>query len=167
MKRVCIILVVLALAGCASPVLRKDVLDQGQTNVPFSQIAGNPSAYVGRLFILGGLIVSTRLVPGGSMIEALYIPVDRHGYLQEPERPGGRFLAFQPSEMGILDPAMYREGRRITIAGTFMETRTGTIGEMSYVFPFFRIEDVHLWDEFIQRPYPNTFFNFGLFGVIR
>ncbi len=168
MKPAWLLVVVVALASCASPVLRKDVLDQGLRNVTPAQIVSNPAAYRGKLFVMGGMIVSTRLLPDGSMIEALYIRVDQKGYLQDTETSAGRFLAFYPREKGVLDPLMYREGRRITIAGTFTETREGKVGEMTYLFPFFRIEELYLWDEFAgRRSYPNAFFNFGLFGVIR
>jgi outer membrane lipoprotein len=153
------------LASCATPVLRKDILEQGQRNVPLVQLVQDPSSYVGKLFVLGGIIVSNKVVPDGSTVEAVYVPVDENGYLQEADVSSGRFLASYPKEKGVLDPLMYREGRRITVAGVFIGTRPGSIGEMSYVFPVFQVEEIYLWSEYARPSYPATFFSFGvLFG---
>ncbi len=162
-----ILIVVLCFASCATPVIRKDLLDQSQKNVPPGQIISNPSPYMGKLFVLGGLIVSTSLVEEGSMIEVVYLPVNSKGSIQQTDRSEGRFLAFYPKEKGVLDPLVYRQGRQITLAGVLVDLRNGTIGQMNYVFPVFRIEQLYLWDEQARPAYPNTFFNFGLFGVIR
>lgn len=151
------------LASCATPAIQKDLLERGRRDVSPAELSGNPASYVGQVFVLGGVIADTRVTAEGALIEALYVPVDSSGYLlsESKERWRGRFLAFYPKERGLLDPLLYRSGRRVTIAGTFIETRMGQIGEMSYVFPVLRIEDLRLWNE-TRRVYPNTFFNFGV-----
>lgn len=133
-------------AAC-SPVLSRDVMDRGIRDVSFSGLRENPDEYQGKFFILGGLIVESRFTEKGSQIEALAVPVDSLGYLQSAERSQGRFLAVNPKARGLLDPLVYRKGRAITIAGTFVESRKGKLDEMDYIYPVFEIKEIYLWEE--------------------
>ncbi len=150
----------MAFSAC-TPVLNREVMDQGMRDVPFSQLREAPDAFKGKLFILGGLIVETRLVEKGSQIEALSVPVDSLGYLKDTVRPQGRFLALYPREKGILDPMVYKRGREVTLAGEFVEARRGKIDEMEYVYPVFEIRDIYLWEErkdYYAYPYYDPFY---------
>ncbi len=132
-----------------------------------TQIIQNPQAYMGKLFILGGAIVSTRLTETGSLIEAVDIPADSAGYLEETRAKTGRYLALYPRELGVLDPILYGTGRLVTLAGEFTELRPGRIGDIEYTFPYFIIRQVYLWPEGqTTRGFPASFFSFG-FGIGR
>ena len=144
-------LLLLVISSCA-PVLRKDLIQAGTRDFPFADLTRNPELYRGKLFILGGTIGNTTVTERGSLIEALYVPVDSSGYLRDL-RPDGRFLALYPKEQGILDPVVFGIGRRVTLAATFTGTRPGKIGQMGYVFPSFRIEQVYLWPQLRYTPY--------------
>lgn len=147
MKRiVAVIAVALALTAC-SPVLNRTLMNEGERDVPFEELRQTPDAYKGRLFILGGLIIDARFTEKGSQIEALAVPVDSLGYLEEDGRSPGRFLAVYPREKGLLDPMIYKKGREITLAGEFIESRKGKIDEMEYLYPVFEIRQIYLWDE--------------------
>ena len=166
MKYLLPILCGILLASCATPAIQQSLLERGRRDIAPIELSKNPGPYLGGLFIFGGVIADTRLTADGTLIEALYLPVDRSGYLVEDGKEpwNGRYLAFYPKERGFLDPLLYGQGRRITVAGTFIETRMGEIGQMSYVFPVLRVEDLRLWNQG-SRVYPNTFFNFGvIFG---
>jgi len=143
------------LFSCA-PVLDRQLMSEGVRSVPFSRLREAPDAYKGKLFILGGLIVETRFTEKGSQIESVYVPVDSRGYLEEAERPMWRFLAVFPREEGFLDPLVYEKGRKITLAGEFLEIRNGNIDEMVYAYPVFKIKQIHLWEreEYFYPGYP-------------
>ena len=143
-----IISVMLILSSCA-PVLRQDIMDTGIKEFSLSDVRSNPDLYKGKLFILGGSIVNTKLTQEGSQVEALYIPVDSRGYLKdvEPLSSDGRFLAILNKKWGTLDPLIYRKGREITFAGEFIETRSGKIDEAEYIYPVFEIVQIYLWKE--------------------
>lgn len=146
MKRSFLIgVVVLALSSC-SPVLNREVMKEGAREFSLAQFQETPEVFQGKLFILGGLIVQTRLTGTGSQIEALSVPVDSLGYLRETEHTQGRFLAVFPKARGILDPMVYKKGRQVTLAGEFVEARKGMIDEMEYVYPVFEIREIYLWD---------------------
>lgn len=146
-----IFLCLLLLASCATAI-RKDLIEQGVRDLPISKLEQSPDSYQGRLFILGGIIVNTRLSQEGSIIEAIYVPVDSWGYLKEMPKTTVRFMALYPKSKGYLDPAIYRANRTITLAGTFTGLRSGKIDEMAYTYPFFRIDDLHLWEERVYAP---------------
>lgn len=156
-----IILVVFTVFSCA-PVLKQEIMETGIRDFSLPDMRNNPDLYKGRLFILGGSIANTKITEKGSQIEALYIPVDSRGYLQDVEPSNGRFLAIFPKEGGTLDPLIYRKGREITLAGEFIETRSGKIDEMEYTYPVFTIIQIYLWKErrdyhpgyYYPYPYP-------------
>lgn len=151
MKRLLLILLVCGLLPACAPVLRQELLDRGALNPPLREMQKNPSPYMGNLYVLGGMIVQTRLVPKGTQIEAVSIPVNSRGALQEGRSYGGRFLAIYPRDLGILEPEIYKKNRKITIAGEFIGIQTGKIDEVEYAYPTFEIKEIHLWEE--ERPY--------------
>ncbi len=140
------ILTALLLAACAAPVIRKDLLEQGTRNVSLSWLAANPAVSRGKLFILGGIIAKTTVTAEGTVIEALYVPVDKKGRLEKA--PGrGRYFAIWPKANGILDPMIYKKGRLITVAGTFEGIRQGKLDKAVYNFPTFEIVQIFIWKE--------------------
>ena len=141
------------LVSCA-PVLRKEYMETGVRNIPLAEVKQDPGQFKGKLFILGGIIVNTKVTDEGSLIEAIYVKVDSRGYLESGT--DGRFLALYPKEGGMLDPQIYHKGRRITLAADFAGTRQGKIDETKYVYPFFVIKDLYLWEErayYYPQPY--------------
>ena len=152
MRRITVLTVLTALLApivllsCA-PVFDRSLMKQGVRDISLSLVRENPDAFRGRLFILGGIIVSTKLTEQGAVIEALAVPVDSYGYLKYDTPYDGRFLALYPRSRGLIDPMIYSKGREITVAGEFVEVRKGKIDEMEYVYPVFEVKRLHLWQE--------------------
>jgi outer membrane lipoprotein len=147
MKRALIFISAALMLTACSPVLNRELMKQGARDLPFNELRDAPDSFKGRLFILGGVVVNTRFTETGSQIEALYVPVDSYGYLNQGGNTSGRFLALYPRTRGLLDPVVYKKGREITLAAEFLETRKGKIDEMEYVYPVFEIKEIYLWDE--------------------
>lgn len=131
------------LCSCATPVLQKSVMEQGTRNPNLTDLVSNPACCPGKLFIFGGIIASTTVTKEGSLVEGIYVPVNESGDLQNTPAASRRFLALYRE--GLLDPVIYNTGRLITLAGTFMETRKGKLGETEYTYPFFHIKEIYLW----------------------
>lgn len=148
----------LILSACVAPVLDKSYLKEGERTISFVALRENPDQYQGKLFILGGVIIHTKLIETGSQIEAMHVPVDGSGYFEESGRSEGRYLAILPTDGEMLDPAVYRRARRITLAGEFMELRKGRIDEMEYDYPVFQIEQIYLWPRERLYYYPPPFY---------
>ena len=139
-----VVLLVLLLFSCA-PVLNRDMMKEGNREVSFNRLRQDPAAFKGLLYIFGGVIVQTKLTQSGSQIEALQVPVDRNGHFRDRGTSEGRFLALVPAEERMLDPEVFSKGRRVTLAAEFMEVRKDRIDEMEYLYPVFRIRQIHLW----------------------
>ena len=158
-RTVFICLLALITASCAPPVIRSDLLQQATPDFSLSDMVIHPNEYRGKLFVLGGIIASTRLIEKGSLIEALSVPVDSNGYLLDLNAVRGRFLALYPKDRGLLDPLIYTRGRKVTIAGEFLDVSPGKIDDLGYAFPFFEIKEIYLWQEIrevrvVPYPYP-------------
>lgn len=157
------------LHSCSLPVLRKDFLENGIRNPLLSDFLQSPETLRNHLFVLGGTVVSTRFTEEGSLIEAIFVPVNSLGYPQTPSLLARRFLAVYPVEKGILDPIIYYQGKVITFAGIFLENRIGFIDDVSYTYPTFMIEEIYLWEQrgYSSYPYPPLFFSIGGFSYGR
>jgi outer membrane lipoprotein len=160
MKKLALIAIVFVFFISCAPVLTSSVMQRGIYDVDFSELRQSPVLNKGKLFILGGVIVKTTLTKEGSLIEAIYVPVDSRGYLKSYGTSNERFLALYRGTK-LLDPLIYSEKREVTIAGEFIETRKDTIGEMEYVYPLFEIKEIHLWEEYREPdyyPYPPPYY---------
>ncbi|UCH80599.1 MAG: Slp family lipoprotein [Nitrospiraceae bacterium] len=133
------------IASCTY-VLQEDLMKSGTIDINPASLRQDTAQYTGKLYILGGIIAKTTVTDEGTLIEALYVPVDSRGYLKDAAPSNWRFLALNRGEE-FLDPLIFSTNKKVTIAGVFKETRKGMIGEMEYTFPLFEIREVHLWEE--------------------
>ncbi len=85
----------------------------------FSQIAADPAAYQGRIVILGGRIIETRLYEKESIVLISQRSLTQHDEPVRTAESGGRMLV---EYQGRLDPAVYSPGKRITVAGRVLPT---------------------------------------------
>ncbi len=148
-----ILLACFTLFSCA-PVLSEHLMKDGIYDIPLSEIRQNPGPSSGKLYIFGGIIVKTTVTNEGSLIEALFVPVNSMGFLKGLGPEDGRFLALYKGKK-FLDPLIFGEKREITLAGEFVGLRKGRIDEAEYSYPFFEIKEVYLWEEMKQRDYYN------------
>ena len=147
-KRLCAVLLLLLLASCAS-VVRPDLMKEATRNPDLAVLGQSPDAYRNHLFALGGLVVQTAFRPEGWHIEAISAPVDSLGHVEEASALGPRCLAIYPNDMGVLDP-LIDKGRTITVAGTLVGTTKGKAGEGEYVFPVFKVSQIHRGARYTQ-----------------
>lgn len=156
MKRYAVlILVLVALASCAH-VLSKEYVMSATTGVSFRQILDNTDAFKGKSFILGGTIIDTKNTKEGSEIEVLQNPIDKYGYITDPDITEGRYFIVTPNH---LDPIIYKKGRSITFAGKLVGSRKEAVGEMEFHYPVFEAEQIYLWKEYKAYPYPYPYYD--------
>lgn len=162
-----IVIVVLLSTGCAH-VISAPLREQAEPPLPFAQLRANPDAYKDQTVILGGEILRTENLQDGTRLEVLQRSLDRSEAPARTDDTGGRFMAVCPE---YLDPAVYSEGRRITIGGRVLGSYTGKIGEVVYVYPLISCQETHLWprtvavappplyyyDRFYWPSYPSVF----------
>ncbi len=136
-------LILMVTAACAS-VISKKVLDEVDPSVGFVEILADPDAYLGRGVLLGGYVIETRNLPGKTLILVLQSPL---GYRKEPAAESsskGRFIVSVP---GFIDPAIYRPGRKVTVAGTISGKDVRPLGEVEYTYPVITKKEIYIWPE--------------------
>jgi outer membrane lipoprotein len=153
MKRFFILMIVVGLlSGCVNAISR-GVLKEVDREITFSALLQSPTAYQGKMVLLGGVIVDTINKQGGSLIEVYQTRLDR-GRPANTDSSEGRFLALY---QGYLDSEIYKQGRKVTLAGTVQGEKIQQLGEVEYHYPYIIIKEIHLWPEekpAQYEPYP-------------
>jgi len=132
------------IAGCGGPIsqeLRKEV----NPNLTFEQILENPDAHKGTVVIWGGRIVETFNRGNSTVLTILQMPLDTQQKPVRERESAGRFMA---QLNRFLDPALYRQGRRVTVAGTVMGREIHKLGEGEYAYPVVQTQEIHLWERY-------------------
>lgn len=147
-------------SGCAHvlpPTAREDV----NPYVELRAVREFPEDYVGQTLLVGGLIVDHEVTPAGSRLEILSYTLDRWGRPLRVDEDTGRFLV--DSER-ILDPALYENGRQVTLTGTVRGVLNKPLGASMYSYPYLALRAVYLWpkydpfnDPIYYRPYYDPF----------
>lgn len=133
----------IALGGCRHTI-SAPVRQQAEPPIPFSELHKNPDAFTGRTVIVGGDILNTRNMAQQTFIEVLQKPLDAFERPRITDRTAGRFM-IRCDE--YLDPALYDEGRQITVAGRVLGSHTGKVGDAQYIYPLISCIEIHLWPQ--------------------
>jgi outer membrane lipoprotein len=140
-------------SGCVHAISR-GVLKEVDREITFAALIKDPNAYQGRMVLLGGVIVKTVNKQEGTLLEVYQTKLDRKDRPTDTDRSEGRFLGLYP---GFLDSEIYKQGRKVTIAGTVQGEQVQLLGEIEYRYPYLIIKGLHLWvdEEPVQyEPYP-------------
>ncbi len=90
----------------------------------------------------GGIVVDTSTGRDETCVEVLARELDRAMRPRATDIARGRFLACRD---GFLDPAIFFNGREITVTGRLTGFTHGTIGEFEYRYPRLDADVFHLW----------------------
>jgi outer membrane lipoprotein len=157
-KRI-VILAALLPTGCTSAISR-EALKEADQHITFERLLENPEAYRGRTVLLGGDIIETQNLPLKTLIIVLQRPLDHRKKPVSGDVSKGRFIV---SVQGFLDPAIYSEGRKITVVGSIAGGEVRALGETVYSYPIVSKRELVIWP--LERPYgawPKVRFGLGL-----
>ena len=130
MRRLLVICLIFALAGCAH-VVAKDLRDQVDKGVKVEDLFAHPAQYTGKTVMLGGVIIETKVLADGSEIVALEKPLDQQGRPRNTDLSRGRFIVHHPEQ---LDPAIFSPWREITVVGTVSGFETRKLDEAEFTY---------------------------------
>ena len=133
-------------SGCAH-VISRATLDEAAEDITFAELRQDPSRFLGRTVVLGGVIVKTVPEKSDTLIEVYQTGTDRWGEPVNLDSSEGRFLAFYE---GFLDSEIWSKGRKVTIAGKVEGEKTKKLGDLDYRYPYIKIKEIHLW----RKPMP-------------
>lgn len=144
------LLVILAIAGCASRVPETIRLDPGDP-LTVAEVQADPAATRGQRVRWGGEVLSVRNRAGHTDLVVL-----RRGLFSagEPRPSGGEAKRFIARLQGFVDPAELPAGSRITVVGTLEGLKTLRVGEYPYPHPVVRVRVSHTWPEYRPAPEP-------------
>ncbi len=140
MKRLFLVLTVLSFLGCAH-VISQELRQSADKGITAAELFKNPDIHKGKMVILGGAIVHSLNMPDGTYIEVLQKPLDYRGRPENTDISHGRFLILYD---GYLDPAIYSQGREITVAGEVVGKRVQALGEIQYSYTLVKARELHL-----------------------
>jgi outer membrane lipoprotein len=92
----------------------------------------------------GGSIAGVENRRAETWVEIVQHPLGDSGRPRAGAAGEGRFIA---RIGGFLDPAIYAEGRQITVIGPLTDSVQRNIGEYPYQFPVVTAEQYRLWEE--------------------
>jgi outer membrane lipoprotein len=155
------------MAGCSGvQVVPKDLEEQVNRDISFSQLLEAPLEHKGQVLVLGGQVLSAKRLKHGTQIEVLQLPLNRQ---MEPveslQKSKGRFLALQKE---FLDPATLPLGTRVTVVGEVSGMVTLPLDETTYDFPTLVIKHLRVWPNIskyrVLRLYPYGYPYCGPYG---
>lgn len=141
MRTFVVALALLALAGCASTV-PEPIRDAPEAAPLPDEVRSEPDRFAGDRVRWGGTIVAVSNEASSTEIEIVARPLDARGRPEPVDRSQGRFLARFD---GFLDPAVYAEGRELTVTGTIQGATERTIGDYPYTYPVVDVTGQYLW----------------------
>jgi outer membrane lipoprotein len=150
------------LSGCGGP-FSESTIEAARNQPSFGAIRQDPTAYKGRLVILGGKIAQIQNQKNATIVEVVQRPLGGDERPSSSNQSGGRFLAVTPK---FLDPTIYKRGRKVTVAGRLSGMQPGTIGKRSYSYPLVTISQIHLWQPEMSggADYDWAMMNSGMWG---
>lgn len=137
-----------ALAGCATYPISKSVRQEA-SKATLAQVLENPDAHQGQLVIWGGRIIKTMNQTNGADIYVLKLPLTHFEKPISDANSTGRFIA---RANRFVDPQVFKNGRRITVAGTITGLKTEKLQKTQYTYPVLASRELHLWPHH-QRVY--------------
>lgn len=153
-------------SACATVPIAEQYQQAAKTdNVSFSSVLQNPDAYISNIVLWGGSIIETTNLKNGTEIIVLQEPLGSGDRPENAESSLGRFIAMSPK---FLDPFIYRNGRKITLAAQVTGKKTLQLGETSYTYPVVTIKQLHLWKNrqtyYYAYPYDYWYYGWGPYG---
>lgn len=137
-------------SGCAH-VISKEIRKNSDPSLRLSQVRQNPSAFAGKSVVWGGEIIQViDQEDGTTEIEVFQEPLNFRGEPKEAAASEGRFLVL---DNRFLDPYIYWEGRRVTVAGELQGEKIEPLGEIYYRYPLITSKQIYLWPDYYPYPY--------------
>jgi outer membrane lipoprotein len=133
-----------AATGCASKVPPAIRSGQGTQAVSVEEARRAPDRHAGQRVRWGGSVLAVHNHADSTEIEILSRPLGGEGRPRAESEGSARFLARIP---GFVDPAGFKTGRLVTVAGEVARIETRAVGDYPYRYPVIDVIRYHLWPE--------------------
>jgi outer membrane lipoprotein len=117
---------------------------QVDTSITFADLRATPGNYVGRVIMVGGVVIKAKRTEDRTEIEILQLPAAAGGpSTTERLRSEGRFLAVRQE---FLDPATVPPGTLITVIAVVTGSTTRPLDDSEYIYPVLAIKHLTDWN---------------------
>ena len=151
-----VMVLMLSLVGCAS-VISPQVRSEAAPYLTLREVLVSPERYQGKVVIWSGTLLEARNTPEGTLLKVLQRDADYLGRPKLTDDSQGRFLAF---ERRYLDPAIYAQGRAVTVAGEIVGKQAQPQGDIEYTYPLLEVKELYLWPE----RSPDVYYGYPYYG---
>jgi len=146
---------------------------QIDSSVAFADLRASPDDYVGRIIVVGGVVIRAKRTKDQTEVEVLQLPTEAGGPSTTARlRSEGRFLAVREE---FLDPATVPPGTPITVIGVVRGSTTRPLDESEYLYPVLDIKHLIDWSTVASQysgsgravfygPYYPPFYWWGPYG---
>ena len=125
-------------------------------SVTFAELKAAPANYVGRVIMIGGIVIASKRTKVETELEVLELPTKSDGpSMKERHRSQGRFLAVREE---FLDPASVPPGTPITVIGVVKGSVTKPLDETEYSYPVIDISHLVDWNAVTAQDSGGTFY---------
>lgn len=138
------------LSGCVSTHGPFGETQVSETAPSVQAVRDSPRSFAGEQVRWGGTIADVHNRADGTCLEVVSNELEGDGRPESSDRSAGRFIGCIDQ---FLDPAIYSEGREVTVIGTVSGSETGSIGELRYRYPVVTIERARLWEPEVAWAY--------------
>ena len=142
---------------CTCAPFSREIMRQVDPALIFAKVQQDPQLYIGKIVLWGGVIIETENRKDETLLKVLRTELDYEKRPLNPDRSAGRFIV---RYAGFLDPAIYKQGREITVAGEVAGKEAIPIGEIMYTYPVILAKEIRLWEKGVESPpygYPPWF----------
>jgi len=138
----------------------REVMKQVDPSIRFQELRKDPEKYVGKKVLFGGVIIETLNRKDESVLKVIQTELDIEKRPIRPDQSAGRFWV---RAAGFLDPAIYRQGREVTVLGEVVGKEVSPLGEIEYTYPVILAEKIRLWEKspLVLSPYFNWYWGWG------
>jgi outer membrane lipoprotein len=155
---VIVLLGLLLLSGCGS-VVTKDTLKLVKRDISPLKVQTSPNEFINDTILWGGVIVDVKNLTEATEIEIFQTKLasDDRPLNTVPEGFGRRFIIRAP---GFLDKLVYKERKKLTVAGTIIGIERRKIGDALYPYPIIEPLELHLFESYREREHDNFYPNY-------
>lgn len=132
----------------------KDLRQQIDQNVSFTDLKESPASYEGRTIMLSGVILKARRAKERTEIEILHVPPESSfGPAGDRDESKGRFLAVQRDGR---DPALFEAGNPVTVIGDVRGSEVRPMDEGEYAYPVVEVKQIVDWKNTMKHEYTGS-----------
>ena len=148
------------MTSCAP--LSGEILRQVDETLTYPVVRQDPDRYAGKMVLWGGVLVEIANKQEETDLKIRQTELDIEKRPKKLDHTAGRFIVRYP---GFLDPAIYKPGREITVAGKVAGKEVLPLENIQYSYPVVAAEEIYLWEiPDPVRPYYPYYWGYPYWG---